>query len=72
MSNDELRAYFDFHLRGAGECPNPSCNCIAIIADSRDVRDSVVRYLCWFNVKTMYEQDSIVFEWFKYLSYLKK
>jgi len=40
MSNDELPAYFDSHLRGVGECPNPSCNCIAIIAD-RDVRDSV-------------------------------
>jgi len=70
MSND-LCAYFDSHLRGVGECPNPSHNCIAIIAD-RDVRDSVVRYLCWFNAKTKYEQDSIVFEWFKYSSYLKK
>jgi len=72
MSNDELRTYFDSHLRGVGECPNPSCNCIAIIADSRDVRDSVVRYLCWFNAKTKYEQDSIVVEWLKYSSYLKK
>jgi len=68
MSNDELPAYFDSHLRGVGECPNPSCNCIAIIAD-RDVRDSVIRYLCWFNAKTKYE---LVFEWFKYSSYLKK
>jgi len=71
MSDDELRTYFDSHLRGVGECPNPSCNCIAIIAN-RDVRDSVVRYLCWFNAKTKYEQDLIVFEWFKYSSYLKK
>ena len=71
MSDDELRTFFDSQLRGVGECPNPSCNCIAIIAD-RDVRDSVVRYLCWFNAKTKYEQDSIVFEWFKYSSYLKK
>ena len=46
-------------------------HCVAIIAD-RDVRDSVVRYFCWFNAKTKYEQDSIVFEWFKYSSYLKK
>jgi len=66
MSNDELRAYFDSLLRGVGECPNPSCNCIAIIADSRVIRDSVVRYFCWFNAKTKYEQDSIVFKWFKY------
>ena len=33
MSDDELQTYFDSHLRGVGECPNPSCNCIAIIAD---------------------------------------
>ena len=46
MSDDELRTYFDSHLRGVGECPNPSCNCIAIIAD-RDSRDYVVSYLCW-------------------------
>jgi hypothetical protein len=71
MSDDELHTYFDSHLRGVGECPNPSCNCVAIIAD-RDVRDSVVRYLCWFNAKTKYEQDSIVFEWFKHSWYLKK
>jgi hypothetical protein len=71
MSDDELRTYFDSQLRGVGECPNPSCNCVAIIAN-RDVRDSVVRYLCWFNAKVKYEQDSIVFEWFKYLSHLRK
>ena len=52
MSDDELRTFFDSQLRGVGECPNPSRNCFAIIAD-RDVRDSIVRYLClcWFNAK---------------------
>ena len=30
-----------------------------------------MRYLCWFNVKTKYEQDSVVFEWFKYLALRK-
>ena len=58
MSNDELQTNFDSQLRGVGECPNSGCNCVAIIAD-RDVRDSVVRYLCWLNAKTKYEQDSI-------------
>jgi len=71
MSDDELRTYFDSHLRGVGECPNPSCNCVTILVD-RDSRDSVVRYLCWFNAKTKYEQDSIVFKWLKYSLYLKK
>ena len=34
MSDDELRTYFVSQLSGVGECPNPSCNCVAIIADS--------------------------------------
>ncbi len=46
MSDDELHTYFDSQLRRVGKCPNPSCNCIVIIADRDDVRDSVVRYLC--------------------------
>jgi hypothetical protein len=72
MSDDELHTYFDSHLRGVGECPNPSCNCVAIIAD-RDSRDSVVRYLCWFkNLRKRSKQDSIDFECLKYSSYLKK
>jgi hypothetical protein len=33
MSDDELRTYFVSQLSGVGECPNPSCNCVAIIAD---------------------------------------
>ncbi len=51
MSDDELHTYFDSQLRGVGECSNLSCNCVAVIADS-DIRDFVVRYLCWFNAKT--------------------
>ena len=64
MSDDELCTYFDSQMRGVGECPNPSFNCFASIANRDNVRDSVVRYLCWFNAKTKYDQDSIVFEWF--------
>ena len=30
------------------------------------IHASVVMYLCWFNRKTKYEQDTLVFEWFKY------
>jgi hypothetical protein len=72
MSDDELRTYFDSQLRGVGRCPNLRCNCLAIIVDVDDVRDSVVKYLCWFNAKTKYEQDLIVFEWFKYSLYFRK
>jgi len=35
MSDDKLRTHVDSHLRGVGECPNPSCNCVAILADYR-------------------------------------
>jgi hypothetical protein len=35
MSDDELRTYFYSKLRGVSECPNPSCNCIAIIGGLR-------------------------------------
>ncbi len=31
-----------------------------------------MKYLCWFFGKSKYEQDSTMFEWFKYSSYLKK
>ena len=71
MSADELHTYFDCQLRGVHECPNLGCNCIAILGDT-DMRVLVVKYLCWFNAKTKYEQDLIVFEWFKYSSHLKK
>ena len=71
ISDDELHTYFDSQLRGMGKCPNQGCNCFAILAN-RDVRDSIGGYFCWFNAKMKYEQDSIVFKCFKYLSYLKK
>jgi hypothetical protein len=71
MNNHELYAYFKSQLRGLGECPNLGCNCLAILVDG-DAHNSVNRYLRWFNAKTKYEQDSIVFEWYKYLSYLKR
>ncbi len=71
MSDDELHTYFDSQLRGVGDCPNEGCDCVAILAD-RDTRDCVDRHLHCFNGKTKYKQDSIVFEWYKYSSYLKK
>ena len=48
-----------------GKCPNRGCNCLAILSDG-GVSASVVMYLCWFNRKTKYEQDTLIFEWFKY------
>ncbi len=56
---------------GGVECPNKGCNCLAILDDA-NIRASVVKYLCWFEKKSKYEQDSIVYKWFKYSSFLKK
>jgi hypothetical protein len=71
MSPDELCAYFDSQLTAVRDCPNPGCNCVAILIDD-EVRACVVKYLCWFNGKRGYDQQSIVFEWFKYSSFLSK
>ena len=65
MSGDELYVHFDNHLKEMGSCPNQRCKCVDVLADGA-IRATVARYLCWFAGKTKYEQDSIVFEWFKY------
>ena len=66
MSFDELHSYYESKLRQVGKCPNKKCDCLAILSDM-GVCASVVIYLCLFNRKTKYEQDTLVFEWFKYL-----
>ena len=71
MTSDELCTYFDSHLKGVGNCPNQGCDCVAILAD-KNVRECVVKYLCWFEGRSAYDQHSIMFEWYKYSSYLKK
>ncbi len=71
MTPDELCTYFDSQLKGVGDCPNQGCDCVAILADE-NVRECIVKYLCWFEGKSAYDQQSIVFEWYKYTSYLKK
>ena len=65
MSFEELHSYYESKLRQVGKCPNRGCNCLAILSDG-GVSASVVMYLCWFNRKTKYKQDALVFEWFKY------
>jgi len=71
MKGNKLSNYFYLQLKGMRKCPNKNCNCVAILADE-DIRAPVVRYLCWLDVKTKYEQDSIAFEWIKYSGHLKK
>jgi hypothetical protein len=71
MNKDKLFAHLESQLRGGVECPNKRCNCLAIMDDA-NARAFVMKYLCWFFRKSKYKQDSILFEWFKYSSYLKK
>jgi hypothetical protein len=71
MNEDELFAHFEARLRGEIECPNKTCDCLAIL-DNENARASVMKYLCWFFGKSKYKQDSIAFKWFKYSLYLKK
>ena len=56
---------FDLQLKGMGCCPNQRCSCLEIVAGEY-FRETVARYLCWFDGKTKYDQDLIVFEWYKY------
>ena len=62
--------HFDLQLKGMEIFPNWRCNCIDVLVDG-PICVTVARYLCWFNVKTKYKQDLIVFEWFKYLALRK-
>ncbi len=49
---------------------NKLCTCLAILGDE-SACSSIAKYLNWFKQRNEYEQDSIVFEWFRYSSFLK-
>ena len=73
MSDIELRNYYNTELQkmGASTCSNPQCNCLAILRDGR-ARSSVLRYLAWFSRREKQVRDMIVFEWYRYSSFVKK
>ena len=56
MRGNKMFIYFDLQLKGMGYCPNQRCKC--------NCADVLANWPIRFNVKTKYEQDSIVFEWF--------
>ena len=64
MCGNKMYIHFDSQLKKMGSCPYRRCNCVDILADD-NVQATVMRYLCWFKVKTKYGQDSIVFEWLR-------
>ena len=70
MDKIALFEYFYTRLEERAQCPNKQCTGPAILGDE-SARSSVAKYLTWFKQRNKYEQDSIVFKWFRYSSFLK-
>ncbi len=70
MNEVALFEYFNTQLEETTECPNKQCTCLAILGDA-SAPASIAKYLTWFEQRNKYKQDSIVFEWFRYSSFLK-
>jgi hypothetical protein len=70
MNDVALFEYFNTRSVEMTKCPNKQCTCLAILDDA-SVSASIAKYLTWFKQRNKYEQDSIVFEWFRYSSFLK-
>jgi hypothetical protein len=62
--------YFNTRLEEMAQCPNKQCTCLAILGDE-SAHSSIVKYLTWFKQTNKYEQDLIIFKWFRYSSFLK-
>jgi hypothetical protein len=62
--------YFITRLEETTQCTNKRCTCLAILGDA-SARASDAKYLTWFKQRKKYEHDSIIFEWFRYSSFLK-
>ena len=62
LKDTDLCTYF-FNRLERMSCPNRSCGCLAIMP--------ITNYLTWFKCRNKYEQDSIVFEWWRYVLILK-
>jgi hypothetical protein len=69
ISDTDLLIHFNtrFEKRASSICPNRQCDCLSILGN-RNARSSIVRYFSWFKKKETYEQNSIVFEWYRYSS----
>ncbi len=68
---DEV-SLFNHHEAQLGmiTCPKKSCDCLAICREW-GARSAIAKYLTWFQKREKHEQNSIVFEWVKYTSFLK-
>jgi hypothetical protein len=69
LKDTDLCTYF-FNLLERMSCPNRSCGCLEIVRDL-NARSAIAKYLTWFERRHKHEQDSIVFEWVRYVLILK-
>jgi hypothetical protein len=61
LDDNDLFAYYLLQLARMS-CPNIKCDCLEI---------AIAKYLTWFERRQKHEQDSIVFEWCRYVLLLK-
>lgn len=68
LNKEERIDYFDKYLEkcGKNKCSDKNCTCLDTIKGELNVRMSVAHYLATFEMKSKYEQDSIILEWYKY------
>ena len=69
LKDTNLCTYF-FNLLERMSCPNRSCGCLEIVRDL-NARSAIAKYLTWFERRHKHKQDSIVFEWVRYVLILK-
>jgi hypothetical protein len=64
-SNKELLVIISEGITCLPLCRRTSCDCLDILSDV-NVRECVAQYLLQFVKKSKYDQDSIIWEWYKY------
>jgi hypothetical protein len=69
LNDTDLGTYF-FNQLGRMSCPNIKCGCLAIVREW-NAPSAVAKYLTWFERQQKHKQDSIVFEWWRYVLIFK-
>ena len=71
MSDDDLFECFKLRLGGDTVCPNKGCLCLSMMHNPGACA-AVAKYLVRFERLLKYAQDSIIFEWVKYASQVRR
>jgi hypothetical protein len=65
LNKEDRVNYFVKYLETC-KCSNTNCTCLDILKEDDDVRKSVAHYLATFEMKSRYEQNSIIMDWYRY------